>query len=459
MQLRQMDLENKTRSFFGIQANAILLCFSLFLALLHHAAFASKVIQLTVDGGIGPATADYLIRGIDKGQRSDLILIQINTPGGLDKSMRNIVQSMLTSSVPVVAYVAPSGARAASAGTFLLYGATVAAMAPGTHLGAASPVSLGGGGMGGKENHKNQEEATQASTMKKKVTSDAVAYIRALAQLRGRDPDFAEKAVLDAATMTSEEALKAGVINLVAQNRTDLLKQLDGMSVEQNHVRLKLSTQPAEIETIEPDWRMRFLLVITDPTIAYMLLLLGIYGIFFELMNPGFIAPGVIGGVAILVALYALQLLPINYAGLALILLGIVFIVAEAFAPSFGALGLGGTVAFILGSIFLMDTELEGYQIAWSAILAMAAVNAMILLLLMKMLMKSRRNPILHGTNVLVGATGRTIGRIDLRGQAVIHGEIWEIQAKRPIEANQSVTVLKAEGLLLEVEQSRKKLK
>lgn len=407
---------------------------------------AAKVIELSVHGGIGPATADYLVRGITNAQHSDLILIRIDTPGGLEKSMRQIVQSILISNVSVIAYVAPAGARAASAGTYLLYASTLAAMAPGTHLGAASPVSLMGG-MG--NNDKNKEHKT---TMDKKVTNDAVAYIHTLAQLRKRDVVFAEKAVMDAATLTAPEALKARVINFIAQDRSDLLVQLNGMLVTQNGHKIKLATTNAQVNIIEPNWRMRFLLVITDPTIAYLLLLLGIYGIFYELVNPGAIAPGVIGAVAILVALYALQLLPINYAGLGLIIVGIAFIVAEAFTPSFGVLGLGGTLAFIVGSILLIDTEQESYQIAWSAIGTMAAVNVLIFVVVLGMVIKSKKKPMQHGSNVLIGAEGRALGAIKLQGQAVIHGEIWSVYAKQPISAGKPIKVVAAEGLRLEVE-------
>ncbi len=403
------------------------------------------MIELSVDGGIGPATADYLVRGIENAQKSDVILILINTPGGLDKSMRQIVQSILTSNAPVIAYVAPSGARAASAGTYILYASTLAAMAPGTHLGAASPVSI----MGGMDDH--DTDKNQKTTMDKKATNDAVATIRTLAQLRKRNVDFAEKAVLDAATMTAPEALKSGVINFIAQDRSDLLVQLNGMLVTQNGQQIKLDTTNAQVKIIGTDWRMRFLLAITDPTIAYLLLLLGIYGIFFELVNPGFIAPGVIGAVAMLVALYALQLLPINYAGLGLILIGIAFMAAEAFTPSFGILGLGGIVAFIVGSILLIDTEHESYQIAWSVIGMMAAVNALIFSMVLRMFIKSRKKPVQHGLSVLIGAQGRALGDIKLQGQAVIHGEIWSVYARQPISAGQPIKVVAAEGLRLEV--------
>ncbi|WP_165474745.1 NfeD family protein [Legionella nagasakiensis] len=412
-------------------------------------SFAAKVIELSVHGGIGPATADYLIRGIEKGHEADLILIKIDTPGGLDKSMRQIVQTILTSQTPVAVYVTPSGARAASAGTYLVYASTIAAMAPGTHLGAASPVSLTGGMSNKGENNK------ETDTMSKKVTNDAVAYIRSLAQLRGRDAGFAEKAVLDAATMTAPEALKAGVINLIAKNRNDLLTKLDGLMVNQAGREIKLNTANADVELVKPDWRMRFLLVITDPTIAYLLLLLGIYGIFFELVNPGFIAPGVVGAISMLIALYALQLLPVNYAGLALILLGLIFIIAEAFAPSFGALGLGGTVAFIIGSILLIDTEHESYQIAWSAIWAMAAANVIVFIILLSMAVRSRRKPIQHGTQTLIGAKGRSLGVIDLEGQAVIRGEIWSVHASDPIHADKPIIVIGADGLNLEVKETQ----
>nr|WP_232505630.1 nodulation protein NfeD [Legionella clemsonensis] len=409
---------------------------------------ANKIVEMEIKGPIGPATADFINRGIAKGQDATLILIIIDTPGGLDKSMRLIVQDILTSKAPIVTYVAPNGARAASAGTFIVYASTIAAMAPGTHLGAASPVSLSGGGFTEKEDKKETPSA-----MDKKITNDAIAYLRSLAQLRGRDPAFAEKAILNAATLTANEALRSGVINLVATSKADLFKQLEGMEVSQNGRKIKLLTKNAEVIKLTPDWRLRFLQVITDPTVAYLLLLLGIYGIFFELVNPGFIVPGVVGAIAILVALYALQLLPINYAGLSLIILGIFFIIAEAFAPSFGALGLGGTAAFIIGSILLIDTEHNNYQIAWSAIWAMAAVNLVVLLTLAAMAVKAKKRKPQHGVNLLLGAEGRALSEIAPQGQAVIRGEIWAVHAKEPIAANKRIKVVATQGLQLEVEE------
>lgn len=409
--------------------------------------YAAKVVELNIEGGIGPARADYLVRGIEKGQDAELILIKMNTPGGLDSSTRKIVEAILTSKVPVVTYVAPKGARAASAGTYILYASTIAAMSPSTHLGAATPVSLTGGFS------MNKKEGQQKSSMEKKVTNDAVAYIRSLAQLRQRNVEFAEKAILDADTLTASEALKLNVINLIAKDTDDLLQQINQTEVIQNDQTIKLNTTAATIEKIEPDWRMRFLLIITDPTVAYLLLLLGVYGIFFELMNPGFIVPGVIGAVSMLVALYALQLLPINYAGLALILLGISFIIAEAYTPSFGILGIGGTLAFIVGSVLLIDTEHESYQIAWSAIWAMAAANIVIFVTIVSMVLRSRWRSSMHGTEALIGAEGESINLIDLEGQAMIHGEIWEVKAQRPIKKGKAVKVIAANGLTLVVEE------
>ncbi|CEK12111.1 NfeD family protein [Legionella hackeliae] len=410
-------------------------------------AMANKIIEIKINGAIGPATADFINRGIAKGQDAALILIILDTPGGLDKSTRLIVQDILTSKVPVVTYVSPNGARAASAGTYILYASTVAAMAPGTHLGAASPVYLT------EITSDKEDKKNKSSTMDKKVTNDAIAYLRSLAQLRGRSAEFAEKAITNAETLTAREALQGGVINLIATDTAELLRQLNGMEVTQNGQKIKLLTTNAEISILTPDWRLQLLQIITDPTVAYLLLLLGIYGIFFELVNPGFVLPGVIGAIAILVALYALQLLPINYAGLSLIILGILFVIAEAFTPSFGALGFGGTAAFIIGSILLIDTEQNSYKIAWSAIWAMAAVNLVILLSLAAMTVKSRKRKLQHGVNVLLGAEGRALGDIDLQGQAVIRGEIWAVHAKQPITADKLIRVIATKGLQLEVEE------
>ncbi|KTD38505.1 transmembrane protein [Legionella nautarum] len=409
--------------------------------------WANKIVELSVNGPIGPATADYLSRGIDKAQKATLILIVIDTPGGLDKSTRQIVQSILNSKVPVVAYVAPSGARAASAGTYLVYASTVAAMAPSTHLGAASPIDLTAAMSG------ETKPATAKTTMEKKITNDSLAYIRSLAQLRNRNPNFAEKSVQDAMTLTASEALQAKVINFVAKDKNDLLAQLNGQIVTQDGQKIQLATNKAEIESKPPDWRTHFLELITDPTVAYLLLLLGIYGIFFELVNPGYMLPGVVGAIAFLIALYALQLLPVNYAGLALIVIGLAFIIAEAFAPTFGALGIGGTIAFIFGSILLIDSDAQGYRIAWSAIGAMAAINLLILFTLISMIIRSRRRQLKHGVEVLLGAEGRALGTIDAYGQAVIRGEIWSVHTKKTIAADKRIKVVAAKGLQLEVEE------
>ncbi|AMP90891.1 TPA: nodulation protein NfeD [Legionella pneumophila] len=432
-----------------IQKSRVFILYALFFLIGLQASFAAKIVELNIKGPIGPATVDYLERGIQSSQDADLIVILIDTPGGLYDSTRNIIQLFLLSDVPIITYVSPTGARAASAGTYLMYASTLAAMAPGTQMGAASPVSLGTGFSEGEKDEKKK------SAMENKVTHDAVATIRSLAQLRGRDPDFAEKAVTEGKSITANEALNKGVINYIAKNRNDLLSQVHGIKVSQNNKTITINTESPDVQVINPDWRTRFLSVITNPTVAYLLLLLGIYGIFFELVNPGYVLPGVVGAVSMLFALYALQLLPINYAGLGLIILGILFVIAEAFTPSFGALGVGGTVSFILGSIMLMNTEHIAFQIAWSAIWAMAVLNILIFVLVLGMLVKSRNQKIRHGLETLVGAKGRALGDINLEGQAVIKGEIWNVHSNSPIAANKSIKVMRASGLLLEVEEDQ----
>ena len=416
-----------------------LICFS--------QADAAKVVEITIKGPIGPATADYVERSITHAQNADLILVLLDTPGGLDEATRIIIQKFLTSKTPVVTYVAPKGARAASAGTYLLYASTLAAMAPGTQLGAASPVNLGNGLVAGDNENKHP------STMDKKITNDAVATIRSLAQLRGRNLSFAQKSVINAESITATEALKTGVINYIATDEADLLSQLNNVTVMQNNQKITLNTLNNSIEVVSQDWRTHFLSVITNPTIAYLLILLGIYGIFFELINPGYVLPGMVGAVSMLLALYALQLLPVNYVGFSLIILGAIFIMAEGFTPSFGALGVGGTIAFVLGSILLINTDNGDYHIAWSVIGAMALVNIMIFVFLLGMVVKSRHQTVKNGLIMLVGAKGRALGDINLQGQAVIRGEIWSVYSKSPIASDKNIKVILTSGLLLEVEE------
>jgi membrane-bound serine protease (ClpP class) len=356
--------------------------------------------------------------------------------------MREIVKAILASPVPVAAYVAPSGARAASAGTFILYAAQIAAMAPGTNLGAASPVAIGGGMAPQDKNGKKED------TLGRKVTNDAVAYIRSLAELRGRNADWAEKAVREGASLPAPEALKLKVIDVIAADLPALLKTLDGRVVKGE----KLQTADARIRTVEVDWRTRALQVITNPSVAYLLILVGIYALIFEFMNPGLILPGVVGAISILLALYALHLLPVNYAGLALILLGIAFMAGEAFLPAFGALGVGGLVAFVLGSLMLIDedTTLPEFQIPYALIAGVAVASAGFLILVLGMLARSRRRAVVSGREHLLGASAEALEDFEREGWARVHGELWKVRAAAPVRRGERLRVTAIDGLVLD---------
>jgi membrane-bound serine protease (ClpP class) len=430
---------------------------------------SGTAIRLEIKGAIGPATSAYIVKGIAYGAETnaDVILIEMDTPGGLDSAMRDIIKAILNSDVPVVTYVSPSGSRAASAGTYILYASHIAAMAPATNLGAATPVQIGGQESPSSplesdpdndtantddEDSAQPEDVTTGSTaMERKSINDAVAYIRGLAELRGRNADWAERAVREAVSLSANSAKEENVIDVVAKTVAELFRLIDGRTVKVRDEERQIASADLTIEFYEPDWRTELLAVITDPNIAYMLMLAGIYGLLFEGYNPGAIVPGVVGAICLLLALFAFQVLPVNYAGLALILLGVMLIIAEAFVPSFGALGLGGVAAFVFGSIILLDTDVPGMSIARSVIVGIALAASSLLLLMVYALMKMRRRPAVSGTESMLGNIAEVLEDFDRHGTVFINGERWNAETVAAVKHGDKVRVTKINGLVLEV--------
>lgn len=431
-------------------------------------AGAGHIAELTVDGAIGPATTDYLLRSMEKAQEAGAhaILIRLDTPGGLDAATRDIIKALLASPLPVITYVHPAGARAASAGTYILYGSHVAAMTPSTNLGAATPVQMGGplpeapdqdeGENADEQERENGEEGEretlEGTAMERKVINDSVAFIRGLAERHGRNADWAERAVREAVSLTASEALEQNVVDVVAENRADLLRQLDGREIELEDGSVVLQTADMPIESYAPDWRNELLSVITNPQIASILLLIGIYGLILEGYNPGTLVPGVVGLICLLLGLYAMQVLPINYAGLALLIVGGLLILAEAFVPSFGILGIGGVIAIVLGSIMLVDTDVPGMEVSYELIGAIAAVSSIAVLLIMTMVGKTLRMPRTNAAKAMVGRESEVVQLIEEGCKVRIDGEYWSAQSDQPLQQGDPVKVVGQTGLVLKVE-------
>ncbi|OBU29364.1 nodulation protein NfeD [Photobacterium kishitanii] len=455
----------------------------LFIIALHtFPVFGQQVWVINIKGGIGPAVSDYVTREITEAQKNNaaMIILEMDTPGGLDTSMRQIIQAITVSTVPVATWVGPSGARAASAGTYILFASHIAAMAPGTNLGAATPVSLGGGKpksnpFSSEKEDKPQpssesppspkdkapsdiaEEAVPASnktSMEKKVINDAAAYIQSLAKLHGRNAQWAEKAVRQAASLDAEQALKQNVIDFIANDINQVVKQSNNTMVKLNGVETPVELNNVTYVEREQDWRFKLLSVLTNPNVAYILMLLGMYGLLLEFYSPGVGLAGVLGGICLVLAMYSLQMLPISYAGLALLVLGIMLMVAEAFSPSFGVLGLGGIVAFVVGSIMLMDTDLPGYQIAAPLIAGFTIVSVVFFFVIVTLLLKSRRRPVTTGVQILIGTQAEVVdcSKADGQYRVLVNGEVWQAKGPQSLKQGDKVTVTNVQGLWLEIE-------
>ena len=438
------------RRFFQCQLLLLLLVFAV-----APAVFAGgKAFSIEVTGAIGPVSQDLIVRALERAnaESAQLVVLEMNTPGGLDHSMRQIISAILASRVPVVTWVTPQGARAASAGTYILYASHVAAMSPATNLGAATPVSLGGvPGFSEKKGDGTDSGSSgkSPSSMMKKVINDATAYIKGLAELRGRNEAWAEQAVREAVSLTATEALELNVIDLIAHDRDDLFRQLDGREIPINNGRLTLATSDLTVEVVQPDWRSRLLSIITDPNIAYFLLLAGIYGLFIEFAHPGYILPGVAGSISLLLALYAFQILPVNYTGLLLVALGLGFIVAEVFITSAGILGAGGVIAFVVGSIILFDDPHLGVSIP--LISSVALIAAGFLLWLLGRIVSIRRKKVMTGKEYMIGLEAEAIEDIDQRGRVRVEGENWLAESDTPIKVGQKVRIDSVDHLVVKV--------
>ena len=443
------------------------------------AADAGTVAVLEINGAIGPATSRYVVRGLEAAEHngSRLVVLELDTPGGLDSAMRDIIRAILASPVPVVSYVSPPGARAASAGTYILYASHIAAMAPATNLGAATPVSIGGepepgpapvplpggrkpadksgeGGAGSPADGSGGADAQPqpGSAMERKVVNDAVAYIRGLAELRGRNADWAEQAVRGAASLSSSAALEQKVIDVIARDLPDLLTRIDGREVKLATGTVRLATRGLAIEHMKPDWRTQLLAVITNPTVAYGLMVIGIWGLLLEGYNPGAVLPGVAGSICLLIALFAFQILSVNYAGLALVVVGTGMIVAEFFFPTYGSLGVGGLIAFIVGSLILFDTDVPGMSVGKPLIAAFAVVGGLMMLGIVYLATRSMRRPVATGTQGMIGDSAEVIADFTGKGRVRYGGELWNACSERALHAGEQARIVRVEGLTLWVE-------
>jgi membrane-bound serine protease (ClpP class) len=425
----------------------------------------AEAVLIPVTGPIGPGTSDFFVRQLEAAEESaaHLVVLRIDTPGGLETAMRDMIQAILGSEVPVIAYVAPSGARAASAGTYLMYASHVAAMAPATNLGAATPVQIGGVPPGDDSRPADRKDPeaqgdapesspTPGSAMERKAVNDSVAYIRGLAELRGRNVDWAERAVREGVSLPADEALEAKVIDLVANDLPELLRALDGRVVKLQVREVTLQTSGLVLREVQPDWRTKLLQLITNPNVAYLLMLIGIYGLLLEGYNPGSVLPGVVGAISLVLALFAFQVLSVNYAGLALIALGVLLIVAESFVPSFGTLGLGGIVAFVIGSVMLLDNEAPGFGVAWQLIAGMGFAGSLLLLGIVSFAVRSRKRPVVSGREGLLREAAEAVEAFERQGLVRVHGELWNAVTQTPVRAGQRLRIVSVDGLTLQVE-------
>ena len=422
------------------------------------AAAADRAIVLEIDGAIGPPLADYIERELTAARADEtrLIILRMNTPGGLDSSMRKIISAILASPAPVAAYVAPNGARAASAGTYIAYASAIAAMAPGTNIGAATPIQLGGNPLfpSDQKSQKDQKDAKPgepADTETRKIINDAVAYIRSLAALNGRNADWATDAVRSAASLPAAEALALHVIDVIADDVPDLLRKIDGREVRIVGKPQRLATAGLDIVVRPPDWQTELLMLVTNPNVAFILMLIGVYGLILEFFNPGAVAPGLIGAISLLVALYALAFMPINYAGAALVLLGVALMIAEVHIGAFGALGVGGIAAFVIGAVMMFPAQAPGFTLSGGVIAGTALGTAALFLLALAALLR-RKRPVATGHEALIGAEGETVSWQDSEGRVRVKGEIWLARAAAPLAAGSRVKIVGRDGLVLRVE-------
>ncbi len=413
---------------------------------------ANFVFVTEIRGAIGVATERQIKRALEQAEREKAaaLVIQLDTPGGLVSATRNIVQDIVASPVPVFIYVAPSGARAASAGTYMVYAAHIAAMAPGTNLGAATPISMSMPGTG----QQKKEKDSGSSASERKSINDMVAMLKSLAQLRGRNADFAEKAVRDAATLTADEARRDNVVDIVASTLPDLLAQADGKRVKLKNADATLATKGATTRTIETDWRTKLLAVIADPNVAFILFMIGIYGILFEFWHPGTFVPGTIGGVSLILALISLSALPVHYGAMALLLLGMALMVGEAFTPGIGVLGIGGLIAFVVGAIFLFEGGGWDMEVALSipVIVGATLTTALLIFGVVGAAIRARQRPPAAGAEEMIGLPAKVVEWADQKGRVLVHGEIWAARAAEPPKIDAIVRVVGRDGLVLIVE-------